>query len=264
MTEPAIVTKSLRFGYDQTDILKGIDLAVATGEFVGIIGPNGSGKSTLIKSLNGYLRPTAGEISIFGKPLVQLNRREAARMIALVPQELTFYFPYTVAEFIMMGRHPYQGITSLPSDRDVAIIEQVMNVTDTLKLRNRSIMELSGGEKQRVVLASALAQDTKLILLDEPTSSLDMYYQIEIYSILQNLNRTRQLTVVAVTHDLNLGALYCDRLVLLAEGLIVADGPPQQIITADLIAHYFGVEVICAVSEQSGRPYVVSIGKREV
>lgn len=260
MKKAIIEIRNLRFSYGQTEILKGVDLSIRESEFVGIIGPNGSGKSTLIKNLSGFLEPDEGEIYVAGRKLEDIDRREAARLMAVVPQEFSFFFPFSVHDFVMMGRHPYQSLTSFSTEEDRLIVNQAMEETDTLRFKDRSVLELSGGEKQRVVLAAALAQNTGIICLDEPTSSLDLHFQLEIYSTLKRLCGARGLTVVGVTHDLNLGALFCDRLIMLVGGETVLDGPPEEIITPGNIARYYGVEVSIGINERSKKPFIVPIG----
>ena len=259
-----IRASGLAFDYGAGPILHGVDLAVDEGEFVGLIGPNGSGKSTLVKLMTGYLTPVAGTVSLCGKEIRCIPRRHAARLAGAVPQEVAFHFPYKVRQFVEMGRHPYRGWIDVGTAADRRVVDRAMRVTDTARLAERSVLELSGGEKQRVVLAAALAQDTRILFLDEPTSSLDIRYQIEIYDILRQMNVEHGLTIVAVTHDLNLGAMYCDRLVLLAAGAVVADGSPDRVIDPPLIATHFRMEVERV--ERAGRrtPYVLPTGNRIV
>ncbi len=262
MDENALNITNLGFGYGKADVIKNVGLSVSRGEFVGIIGPNGSGKSTLIKLMTGFLKPREGKVSLFGRDLKKINRRQGAKIAAVVPQELNFHFPYKVEDFVLMGRHPYQGLARTETDEDRKITRTAMKETGVHHLRGRSVLELSGGEKQRVILAASLAQSTRLLFLDEPTSSLDLHYQIEIYSILKQMNRASGLTVVAVTHDLNLGALFCERLVLLADGKISADGPPEDIITPDTISRYFNVNVECGLRRDSKTPFVIPVGRK--
>ncbi|HPQ70582.1 MAG TPA: ABC transporter ATP-binding protein [bacterium] len=264
MRNEAVTLKDLRFGYGKREIIKGISLSIGKGEFVGIIGPNGSGKSTLIKMMTGFVNPDHGEVLLCDKPLHKIGRRKAARLAAAVPQEMVFHFPYKVGEFVKMGRHPYQGLTETENETDRRIVKDAMKATNTLSLKGRSVAQLSGGEKQRVVLASALAQDTQLLFLDEPTSSLDIHYQIEIYEILKKMNEEKGLTIAAVTHDLNLGSLYCDRLVLLVGGKIVADGPPDRIVNPATIREHFNVEVEGGIRAITKAPYVVATGRKKL
>ena len=260
MTE-ALSLNKLRFAYGRQDLFDAFCLGIRPGEFVGIIGPNGSGKSTLVKLMARFIRPTSGEVLLDGRDISTIPRREIARSLAVVPQEFSFYFPYKVWDFVMMGRHPYQGFAALQSEDDRSIVQWAMAETGTEAFAERSVLELSGGEKQRVILASALAQDTDILLLDEPTSALDMHYQVAIYGVLKRLNRQKQLTVVAVTHDLNLGAQFCDRLILLDEGRIRADGPPEEIITPALIQRTFRVSVEGGRTAATGKPYVIPLGE---
>ncbi|MBN2053289.1 ABC transporter ATP-binding protein [bacterium] len=263
MSDNAIIRgAALRFNYGRREVLRGIDLRIGAGEFTGIIGPNGSGKSTLVKILTGFERPSSGSVSIDNRDIRSVSRRAAARLTALVPQSTAFYFPYTVHEFVMMGRHPYTGLAGIMTPDDEAAVRRAMDETHTWELRDRSVLALSGGEQQRAVLAAALAQETKILFLDEPTASLDMFHQVEIYQTLRRLNRERGLTVAAVTHDLNLGAMFCRRLILLVDGRIAADGPPAAILTPEIIARHYGVRVQAGINAATGVPFVVPLGER--
>lgn len=249
----------VRFSYGDHPVLHGVDLTVEPGGFTGLMGPNGSGKSTLVKLIAGIERAAAGSLRVDGREVEALHRRQLARLVAVVPQEMVFSFPFRVFEFVLMGRYPHHDFLSWESQEDLDIAERYMRATDTWRLRDRSLLGLSGGERQRVVLASALAQQPALLILDEPTSSLDLHYQVEIYRILSELNQTEGITILTVTHDLNLGAQFCRRLAVLVEGKIVAEGAPEQILTADIIRSHYGVEVYAAVNPHTGSPFILPI-----
>lgn len=256
-----LTAEAIRFSYEDTPVLHGIDLALDKGSLTGIIGPNGSGKSTLIKLLAGVLRPDGGRVRYAGSDLASLRRRQIARRISVVPQEVIFHFPFRVFDFVMMGRHPYQKLTPFESEEDFRIVAWALEQTGIETLKHRSVLELSGGEKQRTVLASALAQEAPVMLLDEPTASLDLRYQVQIHKILRRLAREKELTVLLVTHDLNLGSLFCDRLVMMNQGRIVADGTPAQVCTEQIVREHYGVDVTAGVREGDGRPFILPTGK---
>lgn len=262
MLQPEIAIKHLSVAYAKKNVLQNIDLTIQKGEFVGIVGPNGSGKSTLIKTISAFLPPTFGKIEIQGKDTQKIKRVEMAKTLAVVPQNIEIHFPYRVYDFVAMGRHPYQTIFSLAEDKDEkAEVEKALEITDTKKLQNRSVMQLSGGEQQRVILAAALVQNAGILLLDEPTSSFDLHYQIETFNTLKKLNQKQNLTILAVTHDLNIGSLFCDRLVFISNGHLVADGSPEEIVTNEMIEKYYGINVDHGISESSGKPFIVPTGK---
>lgn len=238
-----------------------MDLDVESGSVIGIVGPNGSGKSTLIKILAGIIEPQEGKVEIDGQPLSAMRRKAIARLISVVPQQTVFHFPFSVFDFVMMGRHPYQSMTPFESTEDHRIVKEALEQTGILHLAQRSVLELSGGEKQRTVLASALAQHTQLMLLDEPTASLDLRYQVQIHKALVRLSKEQGLTVVVVTHDLNLGALFCERMLLMKEGRIVADGPPVSVCDPQVIQEHYGVQVIGGINEATNSPFILPTGK---
>lgn len=239
----ALSLAGVRFAYRGEDVLHGVDVAVNDGEMVCIVGPNGSGKSTLLKCASGHLSPRTGDVRLFEKPLAGYTRREVARYVAFVAQETPVMFGYTAADFVLLGRRPYHGVLPFDSQEDRAAGERAMRETETAAFAGRALTELSGGERQRVVIASALAQDPSVLLLDEPTASLDLHYQIQIHELLARLNRERRITVVVVTHDLNLAALFFPRVVVLDQGRVAADGAPVDVLDADLVRRVWRVEV---------------------
>jgi iron complex transport system ATP-binding protein len=218
-----------------------VTVRIERGRVVGILGPNGSGKTTLLRLLAGMLRPESGTVTLNGANVASLPRAALARSVAVVPQETHLSFDYSVLEIALMGRYPHLGTFALEGPRDVAIARDALDATGTLALERRSFATLSGGEKQRVVIASALAQEAEILLLDEPTASLDLGYQFDVASLLARLNRERDLTVVVATHDLNFAASLCTSVVMLSGGRVVAAGPTGDTITALSIQALYGV-----------------------
>jgi iron complex transport system ATP-binding protein len=239
---PAIHTRDLSFAYKDRAVLHGISLSVANGEMVGILGPNGSGKTTLLKILSAVLRGQ-GEVKLNGKNIAAYARRELSRLFAVVQQEAHINFPYTAAEIVLMGRASYHSPFALEGKKDIEVARASMNLTDSLSLSNRYLHELSGGEKQRVMIARALAQEPEILLLDEPSAFLDLKHQVQVFELLRRLNRERGLTIVAALHDLNLAALFFPRLVMLRDGKIYRDGSPSEVLTEKTIEEVYGVRV---------------------
>ena len=222
--------------------LHGVSLEIPPGDLIGILGPNGSGKTTLLRLLGGMLTPASGRVTIDGRDLARIPRREVAKRIAVVPQETRLSFEYSVLEVVLMGRYPHLSAFELESQQDLAIAREALAATGTLALEDRLFPTLSGGEKQRVIIASALAQSAGLMLLDEPTTALDPGYQIEIATLLRRLNAERGVTMAVATHDLNLAAGLCRRLILLRKGRVLAAGPTDQVLTRESVRALYDVE----------------------
>jgi iron complex transport system ATP-binding protein len=256
---------SFRYRFDQSGLpwtLDAVSFAVSSGEVLGIVGPNGSGKSSLLKLLAGILRPNHGKIQIAGLPISQLEPLVLARLVALVPQEFAQVFPFTVAETVLMGRFPHRreswwgmGIGD-ESEHDLRQAHQAMVETDVVTLAGRLVSDLSGGERQRVMIARALAQEPSILLLDEPMTFLDINHQIEICALISRLQRERQLTVVLVSHDLNVASQSCDRVMMLKDGRIVQIGSPMETITPESLRAVYGCDVVVDAHPYSGRPRV--------
>jgi len=252
---------NLNFAYLESEVLSDINFSVSPAEFVGIIGPNGAGKSTLLKTLLGFLNTPGECIQINDKTLIEYPKKELGKLIAYVPQETEFSFSYTVKEIVKMGRYPYsKGITFI-SEEDEKIISDSMQKMEITDFANRNFNELSGGEKQRVVIASALAQQPKILLLDEPTSALDLHHQIDIYKILKTLQRETNLTTIVVTHDINLAAQYCERIILMNHGKIIKDGKPDEVLQFKLLQEIFGVKVYIDINPMTKSLYVLPYGE---
>lgn len=250
----------LGFGYDAArPVVSGITLDVPAGAVVGVLGPNGSGKTTLLRLLAGTRRPTQGEIRFDGRPLAAYTRRALARRVAVVPQETHLAFDYSVMEMVLMGRHPHLGVFEVEGPADLAVAREALAATGAAHLEDRSFATLSGGEKQRVVIAAALAQATDVLLLDEPTSSLDLGAQLEIAQLLADLNQRRGVTIVVSTHDLHLAAGICRQLVLLRAGRVVAYGPTAEVLTRDNLRALYGVDADVHVHAATGHVTVVPV-----
>lgn len=248
--------------YNSTPVLRSISFDVCEGEFLGVIGPNGSGKSTLLKAMAGVLSPASGCVMLDGRAVSQIPGRELARYLAVVPQDNPITFDYTVLEIVLMGRSPHLGRFQVESGSDFDIAKDALRRTNLLAFADRKIGELSGGERQRAMIARALAQETDILFLDEPTAHLDINYQVEILHLAQRENLDCGKTVVAVLHDLNLASEFCDRLVMLCEGRVFADGTPEDVITAENVREVYGTSVWVRRHPTSGRPYVLSLGSR--
>jgi iron complex transport system ATP-binding protein len=267
-----LLADGVSFSYDPSQpVLTDVRAVVERGGLVGILGPNGSGKTTLLRLLGGLLTPERGQVTLDGVDLRTLGRAAAARRIAVVPQETQLAFEYTVLEMAVMGRYPHLGSFEIEGPDDLAIARDALRATGTLHLESRYFNTLSGGEKQRVVIAGALSQfsshdpsrtnSTEVLLLDEPTASLDLAYQLEIRSILLHLNQQRHLTIVVSTHDLNLAAGLCRDLILLDRGRVLAAGPAERMLQPALIRQLYGVDVDISVHAQTGRLTVVPLAR---
>ncbi|MBC7263329.1 MAG: heme ABC transporter ATP-binding protein [Chloroflexi bacterium] len=241
--EYVLYARGVSFSYYDGDVLSDVTLKLQCGELVGLIGPNGSGKTTLLKLLSGLLKPKAGAVYLGGRDVRYIPRREMARRIAVVPQDLNVPFAFTVHELVMMGRTPYIRAWRGESKRDRVVVERVMEATGTIELAERPFNELSGGEQRRVVIAMALAQEPEILLLDEPTVHLDINHQVEMLELIKRLNAGDKVTVLAAIHDLNLAALYFERLVLLNRGRLVVDGPPERVLNEFTLRGVFGADV---------------------
>ena len=239
--------------------LQGVSLEVRPGSRVGVLGANGSGKTTLLRVLGGTLRPDRGRVTLDGEDVRRFSRRSLARRIASVPQETHLAFDYTVLEIALMGRYPHLGPFELEGVRDLAIARDALLATGTAALERRSFATLSGGEKQRVIIASAVAQSAGLMLLDEPTASLDLGYQLEIAALLRRLNADRGITMVVATHDLNFAASVCDELVLLKDGTVLAAGPVGEVLTRERVRELYQVEADVRFHEDAGHVTVVPL-----
>jgi iron complex transport system ATP-binding protein len=257
-TGVTIETRALGFSYGGRPALEAIDLRAEPGEVVGLVGPNGSGKSTLIRALSGVLEGYSGSARIAGREVREIPRVELARLLAVVPQEPSFSFPFTALEVALMGRHPHLAGLTFEGERDVALAREALDRCGVGHLASRAIQELSSGERQRVVFAKALAQEPGVFLLDEPASFLDIRHQVELYDIVREMGQSG-CTVLSVMHDLNLAAEYCDRVYLLQEGSVAASGPTEEVLTREHLTRVFGTEIHVDTNELTGKPRVTPL-----
>ncbi|MBI2866621.1 MAG: heme ABC transporter ATP-binding protein [Chloroflexi bacterium] len=251
--------RGVSFAYDGRAVLDDVSLEVLPGEMVALLGPNGSGKTTLLKVILGLLRPKQGRVFLDGHPVTELSRKHIAQQVAVVPQQFHMPFAFTVEEVVMLGRTPHLRplVEEGPGDR--AWVRAALEISGLGPLAGRPFNELSGGERQKVVMALALAQQPRVLLLDEPVAHLDIRHQAEALEVVQRLNREQGITVVAAMHDLNLACLYFDRLLLLHKGQVFADGTPGQVITTENLEGVFGARVEVVPHPSAPVPCVVML-----
>ncbi len=238
----AYTVERLFFSYGNAPVVTDLTLALEPGLFYGLLGPNGCGKTTLLDLLVRYRRPEQGRIALYGKPLDRYSGRELSRTVALVAQNPVTHFPYTVKDLVMMGRHPYIGRFSTPTAHDLKTVDEAMDLADVRDFAHAPVTELSGGERQRVMFARALAQDTPVLLLDEATSSLDIRHSLALLDSVRTGVNERGKTVISVFHDINLAALFCDRLLLMSEGRLHSQGTVDDVLNAEAIREVYRVE----------------------
>jgi len=236
--------RNILLTFRNKSILSDVSLAVKTGEFFVIIGPNGAGKTSLLKILSGLQKAQEGSVFIKGKNITEYTRRNLARIMSIVPQQIEVGFPFTVKETVIMGRTPHLGILGMEDENDFRIAEDAMEFTDVLHLADRKLFQLSGGELQRVIIARALCQQPEIILLDEPTTALDPAHQLKIMDLLERFRRLHNTTVIIVSHDLNLASMYGDRLLLLKEGRVVETGDPKIVLNKSLLEESYGCRMM--------------------
>ena len=249
----SLVVRGLSVDIGGRRIVSEVDISVPSGRFVGLLGPNGSGKSTILKALYRVRRPAAGQVLLDGSDLLAMPPREAARRVAVVAQETTVEFDFTVFEMVMIGRTPHKRAFARDDDTDRSAAMLAIERVGCEHLVTRSFNTLSGGEKQRVLIARALTQGADHLILDEPTNHLDIRYQIEVLELVAGLG----VTVLAALHDLSLAALFCDTVYLLAGGRVVAGGSPRSVITAETVSHAYGADVLIVDHPETGTPHLI-------
>jgi iron complex transport system ATP-binding protein len=247
-----LVIQGISFSYGSSDVLADVTFEANDGEIVGVIGPNGSGKTTLLRCVNRALSPRVGTVLIDGKDYAELTRREIAGNIGVVPQNSVVSFPFTVLDIVMMGRTPAMERFERESEKDLEIVRKAMEMTNVVALADRTMDQVSGGEKQRVVIARALAQKPRILLLDEPTLHLDVNHQLEIMDLVRNLASSEKLTVIVVSHDLNLAARYCNKLILMSSGKIQASGRVSDVLTEKNLESVFRVKAAVTYDKHLG------------
>ncbi|MGV8984374.1 heme ABC transporter ATP-binding protein [Clostridium sp.] len=241
----------------EKEVLKNININIEKGKFYTILGPNGSGKTTLLRILSKSLHMEKGEISINGVDLSQIKANTLAKEMSVVPQSTEIEFDFSVQDIVLMGRTPHIPRFCSESEKDVEIAMTAMKCTNTWDLRNKSINTLSGGERQRVVVARAIAQETEIILLDEPISHLDIHHQIEIMNQLKQLNQNKNITIIAVLHDLNIAAAYGDHMILMHDRGVYKDGTPEEVLTEDIIKKVYGLDVYITKNPKTGKTFIM-------
>ncbi|MCP4369379.1 MAG: ABC transporter ATP-binding protein [Deltaproteobacteria bacterium] len=258
----AVEINNLSFSYKNIQILTSLSFSVPKGDFFIIIGPNGSGKTTLIKAISGILKPQEGKLKILDLPFGDYSRNSLAKTIALVPQLVSIDFPFTVAELVLMGRSPHLNILGLEQEKDLKIANRSMAFTEVEHLAHRKLDQLSGGECQRVFIARAICQEPKIILLDEPTASLDLTHQMKIMDLMEKLKNELGTTIIMVSHDVNLAAMYSDRLLLLKNGEIAGLGKPDEILTLDILKKTYDCRLLVDESPVGRFPRITLVPEK--
>jgi len=249
--------ENLSFVYPETSWkLKELSFSIAAGEVVGFIGPNGSGKSTLIKLMSGILKPDEGKIILADKTISSIPRKELAKIVGYLPQHIQGEYDFTVSEIVAMGRYPYSKGMGFLNGKDDIVIEKCLEITETKGLSDRVMSQLSGGERQRVFLASVLAQEPSVLVLDEPTTGLDLHHQLEFLTLLKSL-ALKRVSVVFATHEINLAAIFCKRLLLFKQGKLICDDKPNEVITNKRMKEIFGDKIEITIHPNTGLPFVL-------
>lgn len=257
----AYKAKGIYFKYSDQWVIEDVSFNINEGEFFGIIGPNGSGKSSLLKLIAKIHTPKSGQIFLRDTDITMIRRDDLSKKVAYIPQESSFLFPYTVAETVSMGRYPHLKGKFFEDAYDKKVVTEAMSWVGIDELRDRAITDISGGEKQRAIIARGLAQEPDMLIMDEPTTSLDIGHQVDIFSLLSRLNVERKMTIITSLHDLNLGSQYCDRIMLINRGKISAIGTPLEIITEENIRNVYGCNVLVDKNPVTGTPRVSLVPK---
>ncbi|WP_017586078.1 ABC transporter ATP-binding protein [Nocardiopsis ganjiahuensis] len=260
-TDHSLLVEELTLGYKDRDVIDSLDLAVPPGRITAIVGANACGKSTLLRSMSRLLAPRAGRVLLDGEEVHRMQPKAVARTLGLLPQSPVAPEGITVSDLVGRGRHPHQRMLARWSRQDDEAVAEALEATQTVELADRPVDELSGGQRQRVWIAMALAQRTDLLLLDEPTTFLDVSHQVEVLDLLTDLNASRGTTIVLVLHDLNLAARYADHLIALADGRLHAAGPPERVLTPETVRSVFGMESQIITDPTSGKPLMLPIGR---
>ncbi len=258
----AIRIEKLTCSYGKHQVLKGLSFSISKGDFFIVIGPNGSGKTTLMKAVSGIRKFEKGRLDILDRPIDDYTRRALSQTVALVPQEVPADFPFTVNELVLMGRSPYLGIIGLPHEEDLEITKQALAFTRVEHLAHRKLDQLSGGERQLVFIARAICQQPQIILLDEPTASLDLSHQIKIMDLMEKLKLEKGVTIVMVSHDVNLAAMYGDTLLLLKDGKVVRKGSPEEVLTFKVLEEAYGCTLLVDESPLGKFPRVMPVPRK--
>jgi iron complex transport system ATP-binding protein len=259
--QPTLEATGIQFAYGQRSILNDINLEARFGEVIGLVGPNGSGKTTLLRIASGSLAPQKGSVYIQGRELPSLRPKDRARLVAMVHQSPAVPPGFTALEVVLMGRNPHLGFLQWEGPKDIEVCRQVMELTETWEFADRPVSALSGGELQRVFIARALAQETPVLILDEPTSHLDISFQTNVLDMIETIRRKTRITVLVAMHDLTLAAQYCSRIVALHQGAIVASGDPSDVLTVEVVSKVFGASVSIIEHPVHNTPVVLPVGQ---
>lgn len=249
--------KNISAGYDRKTVLSDVSMDVRKGEFIGLIGPNGSGKTTLLRVISRVLKPYNGHVLLDGEDVATIPRNTLARTMAFLTQDISLNLPFTVRQMTLMGRFPYLSQSGKESDEDIAIAENVMELADVSHLSERFITEISGGERQRALIAMCLAQEPEILLLDEPTNHLDVGHQLSVLDLIRKLNQQTDMTVISVFHNLNLASEYCHRLMVLDNGQVESQGTPADVLTSDMVNKVYGAKVLIEKNPVSQKPHII-------
>lgn len=254
-----IALTNIRFSYGKNDVIKNVDLEIGNAEIVSLVGPNGAGKTTLLKLIGGLLEPSHGEAHVMGQQIGEISPRSRAQIVSSVPQNPRLPQNVKLSEFVMLGRNAHLSLTQWESDEDIQVVYEALDVTDTLKIKERQLGKISGGELQRGMLALALAQNSPVMLLDEPTSNLDLSHQSKMMNLIVNSHESRLGPTVIAIHDLTLAARYSSRMILVSEGKVFADGTPEEVLTPANIKEAYGAEVAIIPHPEGGSPVVLPV-----
>ena len=261
MMDLSLRVKDVEFSYRDRTVLRGMSLDVGTGEMIGVVGPNGAGKTTFLKIVTGILTPHGGAVYIQGSPMASLRPRERARLVAMVQQTPTIPIGFTAFDVVMMGRNPHLALLQWEGASDLGVCHRVMELTGTVEFAQRPVTSLSGGELQRVFIARALAQETPVLVLDEPTAHLDISYQTSVLDMIETIRRETGVTVLMAMHDLTLAAQYCDRVAVLHQGSVFASGTPATVLTPEVVSKVFRATVSVVEHPVHGTPVVLAVGQ---
>ncbi len=258
----AIAIENMSCTYGKLPVIDSISFIVPEGNFFIIIGPNGSGKTTLMKTISGIIRPENGTLNVLGRKITDYSRKELACKLAFVPQDAPLDFPFTVSELVLMGRSPYLGPLGIPDENDLETAHQAIVFTGVKHLENRRLDQLSGGERQRVFIARAICQQPEIILLDEPTASLDLSHQVKVMDLMEQLKEEKGVTVIMVSHDVNLAAMYADTLLLLKDGKIVSHGKPDDVLTYQTLESAYDCTLLVDKSTLGAFPRITPVPRK--
>lgn len=261
MGDTVIEIQNTNFSYDTANIINNINYKIKRNKFYTIIGPNGSGKTTFLKLLSKGLDVSSGAINIENKNIKTMSNMELAKVMAIVPQSNHIEFDFTAEEIVMMGRTPYMGRFAIENNKDIELVHNAMKFTNTYEMRHKKVTKMSGGELQRVIISRAIAQTPSILLLDEPISNLDLQHQVDLLSLIRNFSKEKNVTVVAVLHDLNMAMEFSDEVILLNQGEIVASGNPINVLSKENIEKVYNIKICMSKHPITNKPYIIPVAK---